>query len=88
MRRKYSENMDSLLREHNIEVSIKWWYADTLVLVGWRFANNKNIKREYESMREQLLKLRFATVEYRRIPNGAWAEYTLSSPNDSEVIRE
>jgi hypothetical protein len=23
MRRKYSENMDSLLREHNIEVSIK-----------------------------------------------------------------
>ena len=87
MRKKYGEYMNKILWEDNIEVNTKWWYADTIVIVGGIFANNKNIKREYESMEEVLFKLRFTKAEYRWIPNGAWTIFTMESVNDREIVK-
>ena len=87
MRKRYSEYMDEALWEDNMEVSVKWTYSDTIVVVGWAFANNKNIKTMYENMRDTLIKLRFTNAQYRRIQNWEWTEYTLETPEDKKILR-
>jgi hypothetical protein len=58
----------------------------TVSLVSAIFAANTNIKETQETMREQLLMLRFTRAEYRWYKEAReYQFYTMSAPSDSEL---
>ena len=89
MRKKYGEYINKAFwhADAYIDVTTKWWYSDTIIFVWWAFTSSKNIKQIHNDVWEILIKLRFTTAEYRWIPNGAWAVYTMDTLNDNEIIK-
>lgn len=86
MRKKYGEYVDTLMRENDIDVRTKWAYHDTIEMVGYHFAANRNIKDVHNEIRDMLIQLRFVRANYKRTDYSEYTYFELESPNDNELV--
>ena len=87
MRKAYSEVVDDILWEQNVDVKIYGVYNNTLELIGGLFANNKNIKDVQAMIQEMLKLLRFDKINYKWYKyDNEYTYFNLESYKDEEII--
>jgi hypothetical protein len=65
LRALYGEALGNRVWEHDVDVKISDPGNRTVMLTGFWFASNRNIKQIFESMQADALALRFSRVEFR-----------------------
>ena len=85
IRRKYTNNLNSKLWEENIEVKCLNKSCTKIEYIGSAFANNKNIKKAYEAMSNDINELRFKQVNFKWIKHDdEYTYFTIDSKTDKE----
>lgn len=86
LRKNLGKDLSEVMWEQNVTVTTGGGKSEIITFTGGSYANNKNIKDSYESIKEVLTLMRFKTANFKWYKGAdEYTYYTIPSRKDADV---
>jgi len=86
-RKEFASQIDTALWEDNVDARVSGTANGTIILTGYMFANNGNVKDAHLKIVDTLKELRFSQARYEWYEGSEYTYYDLETPNDGDEIK-